>query len=88
MEANENTLFFLGFIIKRTEEGVIRISDTRYKGENNESFKMINGMLTLLQKEEIIPLDIEEHLLPLMPISVYTHIAEAADAFFIKWDGK
>ena len=83
MEANKNTLFFLGFIIKRTDEGIIRISDTRYKDENGVSFKKIGETMVLLPNETIKPLKESERRIPIT-VSVYTHIAEAANAFFDK----
>lgn len=82
MEANENTLFFLGFVIKRTEEDTIIISDTRYNGENSIVFKKIDERMILLPGEGITPSDLNEFCF--MPTSVYIHIAEAADAFFDK----
>ena len=82
MGATENTLFYLGFIIKRTDEGVITISDMHYKDENNVSFKKIEGVIVYLPDETVIPSDIKEH--GIMPVSVYSHIAKAANAFFDK----
>lgn len=80
MEPNKNSLFFLGFIVKRTDKETITISDTRYKDENCIIFKKIDGVMVLVPGEGITPSDLNEHWF--VPISIYTHIAEAADVFF------
>ena len=82
MGANENTLSFLGFIVKHIGEGAITISDTRYKDKNSVTFKNMGGVMVLLPDKTITPEDVGQH--SSITVTTYIHIAEAADAFFNK----